>query len=226
MRAPELCQLARDWRGEVPAGGYALEQKIDGWRALYFRGWDGRPHLWTRGGHRVEGAGHIIHRLGMLEEAAGQHLFIDGEFQVDGTLAATKRWCESGWRAGGEAGLFHAFDVAPMAEWSRGGWDAPWHERKAWLRRLAGDAAQASARAWEWREGSRGRDKALPPVIVLNDDWACDVRQVLDAAERVWAAGGEGCMLKDAEAPYQRRRCDAWLKVKLENAHHWTRKAA
>ena len=218
-----LCQLAGEWRGGIPDSGLAFEEKRDGWRALYFRGHDGKPRLWTRQGHRIEGADHVIHQLGLMERAAGQPLFIDGEFQVDGSLEATKRWCEQGWRRGGEAGAFYAFDVVPFVNWLQGGWEKPWHYRKALLLKLA-EQAQDPALSWEWRAGSGGRDGDSSAVVVLQDSWAFDASGVLAEARRVWSAGGEGLMLKNAEAPYRRKRCDAWLKVKRDGS--WLRRAA
>lgn len=221
-----LCQLGEDWRGDMPAGGLAYEQKHDGWRALYMRGFDGEPRLYTRNGHRIEGTAHIVHRLRQLERAAGQPLVIDGEFQVDGSLEATKAWCERGWRAGGEAGLFHAFDVVPVVNWVTGGWDAPWIERKAMLAKLAVRADADASLSWEWREGSRGRDVDRAAVLVAEDGWCFTPADVFAEARRVWSRGGEGIMLKDPDAPYQRKRSEAWRKVKRENAHLWMRSAA
>ncbi|QZP06772.1 hypothetical protein [Caenibius sp. WL] len=217
----QLCQLAQDWRGDLPAGGAMIEPKIDGWRALYFRGIDGQPRLWTRGGHPIEGVGHILHRCRLMESMAGHPLFIDGEFQVDGSLAATKAWCERGWRFGGEAGLFHMFDVMPHSEWIAGGTDRPLHERKAMLADLARQVEEDPSLSWEWRPGSHGRDGEASPLIIMPDSWAFDAGDVLDAANRIWAAGGEGCMIKDADSPYQRNRCGSWRKVKAENQHKW-----
>lgn len=222
----ELCQLAADWRGDLPPSGLAFEQKHNGWRGLYFRGHDGQPRLWTRQGHRIEGTEHIVHRLQLFERMAGQPLFVDGEFVVDGSLEATKAWCESGWRRGGEAGLFYAFDVVPVVNWVTGGWDEPWHSRKAMLAKLAAKVEADPVLAWEWRPGSRGRDDGRSPVIVVPDSWVFDHADVVAEARRVWAARGEGIMLKDPEAPYRRNRNDAWQKVKRENAHKWMHKAA
>lgn len=224
--SPHLCHLATDWRGDVPPGGYLVEEKIDGWRALYFRGYDGRPRLWTRNGQRIEGVDHILYRLGQLERGAGQPLFIDGEFQVGGSLEATKRWCERGWKLGGTAGLFHAFDIAPMVEWAKGGWDKPLHERKAWLEKLMRHAEADPSLSWDWAPGSHGAWEDKSAVVLMPDSWVSDAGDVLDEAQRVWARGGEGLMLKNAEAPYRRLRSDAWQKVKMENAHHWMRRAA
>lgn len=220
-----LCQLAGDWRGELPSGGMMAEEKRDGWRCLHLTGIDGQRRLFTRQGQLIEGAGHILYRLGLMERAAGEPLFIDGEFQVDGSLAATKAWCEGGWRKGGEAGVFHAFDCLTMAEWRAGGSDTPLYARKARLQALARAVDEDEALSWEFRPGSRGDERWRTSCPILPDLWAFDAGHVVAEARRVWATGGEGIMLKDAEAPYRRNRNQAWLKVKQANVHHW-RKAA
>lgn len=216
-----LCQLAADWHGIVPAGGIMAEQKFDGWRAVRFPGIDGKVRLWTRNGHPIEGAGHILHQLARMERAAGEPMMFDGEFVVDGSLAATKAWCETRWKLGGEAGTFHVFDAMPLGEWKAGGSPIPLYQRKARLKALCEATAEPE---WEWRPGSRGRDEGATPVAYVADEWAFDAADVIAAARRVWAAGGEGLMLKDAEAPYQRSRNNAWQKVKAENAHKWRRR--
>ncbi|MDD3797821.1 MAG: hypothetical protein PHE36_01435 [Novosphingobium sp.] len=221
MTGNHLCQLASDFQGGIPAGGILGEMKIDGWRMLYFRGRDGQPRLWTRGGMPIEGAAHILYRCRLLESAAGQPLFIDGEYQVDGSLAATKAWCERGWRQGGDRGLFHAFDCLTYIEWLDGVSERPQHARKAMLKDMVAQVEQDASLAWEWREGSHGRDGEESPLIVTPDFWLFDAGDVLDMAHRVWADGGEGLMLKDADAPYMRNRNASWLKVKHENAHKW-----
>ncbi|GAB7551592.1 hypothetical protein NRB_10900 [Novosphingobium sp. 11B] len=75
-----------------------VERKWDGWRALRFRGLDGKPRLWSRNGQPLNGADHIVHQLGLTERVAGVPLFLHGEIVVGGTLDATKRWFESGRR--------------------------------------------------------------------------------------------------------------------------------
>jgi ATP-dependent DNA ligase len=212
MAMTSLCQLATDWRGEIPEGGLMAEQKIDGWRALRFPGVDGKVRLWTRNGMTIEGAAHILHRLELMEQAAGEPMVFDGEYQVEESLAATKAWCERGWRIGGEAGKFHVFDCLTVDEWRAGGSDAPLYQRKAWLRELFA-ASEEVDDGWTWREGSRGAPTPIA-VHVLADGWSFDASDVLNEARRIWAAGGEGVMLKDAEAPYRRNRNVAWLKVK------------
>ena len=215
-RPNELCQLASVWRGDMPEHGCIAEEKIDGWRAIYIRDHTGQPALFTRNGHPIEGVGHILHRLGQIEEAVGEALFIDGEFQVDGTLAATKAWCEREWKCGGEAGRFFAFDCMPLKEWQRGGTYRPLVERKAILESLS---RQSQGDDWTWRQGSRGRDADTPPaLVVLPDLWCADAADVRAEARRVWSRDGEGLMLKRDDSPYRRNRNDAWLKVKQGNA--------
>lgn len=217
-----LAQLAQDWRGDLPGDGVMCEQKIDGWRALRFPGIDGVTRLWTRNGMPIEGTAHILHQLARLEREAGEAIMFDGEFQVGGTLDATKRWCESGWKLGGEAGIYHLFDAMPLAQWRSGGTPIPLYQRKAWLKALV---AAVPTEEWEWREGSRGRDEGATPVLLVEDQWCFTAGDVLDAARRVWAAGGEGLMLKRAEAPYRRERSAAWMKVKEANMHKWEKAA-
>lgn len=214
MAWTSLCQLAQDWRGAMPAGGCMAEEKIDGWRAPYLTGIDGQARLWSRQGQPLYGAAHIEWRLGLMERVAGQPMYFDGEWQVGGTLEATKAWAERGHRMGGDAGLFHAFDCLTMEEWRAGGTDMPLYERKARLVALAKAVEEDPALSWEWRPGSRGQDGDASPVIVLPDTWVCDAGDALAAARRIWACGGEGVMLKDAEAPYRRDRNGHWQKVK------------
>lgn len=214
----QLVQLAADWRGTLPEGGVMAERKIDGWRAARFPGITGVTRLWSRNGMPFNGVDHILYRLAQIERVAGVPLFFDGEFQVDGTLDATKRWCESGWKMGGETGIHHLFDAMPLADWKAGGCDTPLFERKAALARWI---KVAEADQWEWRPGRRGRDEGATPVVLIEDEWCASPREVMYLARRVWAAGGEGLMLKRWDSPYRRNRNDAWQKVKAENKHKW-----
>ncbi len=216
-----LCQLLSDWRGSTPTGGTWVERKFDGFRCLWFRGIDGKARLWTRQGMPIEGCDHIAYHLSLLERVAGQPLFIDGELVVDGTLAATKHWVETGWRQGGEKGVLHAFDVLPFVDWQRGGGDMPLYARKAFLGRISGAVEADPALSWEYRPGSRGDDGWRASVEVVQGQWVMDSSGVIDEVRRVWSTGGEGCVTKDLEAPYQRSRNGAWMKVKAENEAKW-----
>ena len=212
-RPRELVQLAGTWDfRSVPEGGCIAEQKIDGWRAVCVYDRHGRPALLTRNGNIIEGAAHILHRLALIERAYGCPVVFDGEFQVGGTLSATKVWCESGWKSGREAGTLYLFDAMPMEAWEQGGDDAPLYQRKARLK-MAMEAANSAPEAWDWRAGSHGRDDPHC-VRLLPDEWVSNKDDALDFARRIWAGGGEGAILKDAEAPYRRNRTGDWRKVK------------
>jgi len=188
-----------------------IERKWDGFRALYLPDHMGRKRLFSRNGMPLEGVEHILWELAKMEAASGQPMLFDGEIVVGDSLAETKAWFERGWKLGGTAGTFHAFDCLPLVEWQRGGTDRPLIERKAELRECARLAAESS---WDWRPGSHGADEDADPVCVVEDSWAFEPNDVLDEARRIWSAGGEGCMIKDAEAGYSRARTNAWLKVK------------
>lgn len=213
----ELCQLLSDWTGSILPSGALIERKWDGWRALRFPGRSGEVNLWTRNGHAIHGVGHILARLERMEREAGEAMVFDGEFMVDDTLDATKRWCESGWKLGGEAGVLHLFDAVPLIAWRKGIDPTPLHERKARLKALIEATAQPE---WEWRAGSRGRDDA-DAVRFVEAEWAFSASDVVDAARQVWSVGGEGVVVKDADSPYRRGRNADWLKVKAENRHKW-----
>lgn len=211
-RPASLCQLAGVWKPRDLGHGAMAEQKIDGWRCLFFPGLDGKPGLWTRGGIPLQGVAHILARLTEVEQAMGGRFMIDGEFQVGESLSATKAHQERGWRDG-DAGLFYAFDAVPMADWERGRCDIPLYQRKGLLKRAI-EATAPSPDDWEWRPRSRGKDHGTDPLSLLPDEWVTDADDAQAMAERIWAAGGEGIMIKDAESPYVRARSNCWLKLK------------
>lgn len=220
-----LCQLASEWTGASLPVVSVAELKVDGWRALYLRDWEGRARLYTRNGYRIEGVDHILHELDAWERHAGCQMFLDGEFVVDrggDTLLSTKQWCETGWRQGGNAGTFHLFDGFPLDQWQAGGSDAPWIERKRRLEALALSVASDEDHAWTWRPRSFGQGEGESPVRLVEHRQVFTAQCVVDHAQEIWNAGGEGVMVKDAEAPYQRNRCRTWLKVKRGQA--WARK--
>lgn len=208
------CTLASEWKGNPPFEyGCIADPKIDGWRATYFRGRDGQPKLWTRNGYPIEATGHILHKLAAMEAITGEQMVFDGEFQVDGCLSATKRHCESGYKLGAEAGTFFAFDCLTEAEWRANDCGRPIIERKAMLASLFNESERLKD-DWEWRPGTYGKEPDSPIVEIIAGEWCNDVQEIMDLANRVWIAGGEGLVIKDPESPYRRERSKDWLKVK------------
>lgn len=218
----QLCQLASDWRGHVLPHGMMGERKIDGWRGIVLTGIDGIRRMFTRNGHWIEGTAHILYFLEHMERAAGEPMVFDGEFQVENSLDATKRWAESGHKLGGEAGHFYLFDALPLSAWKAGGDPTPLFQRKARLQALYQAVIEDEALAWEFRPGSRGDDGWLRSVSVLPDTWVFNAQGATEEARRIWADGGEGIVLKDPEAGYVRGRNGHWLKVKQANSHKWS----
>lgn len=208
-----LCQLATDWDGTAIPVGAMVEQKVDGWRALYLRDHNDEPGLFTRCGLLIEGVRHIVHRLNAMEEAAGEPMFFDGEFQAGTTLAETKVWCESCWKSGGEAGTFYVFDSMSQADWLGGGTETENIARKMRLTELWHAADRELADRWSWRQGSLGRDDIGPSVRVLPHCHVFEEAGVKSLAISHWEAGLEGIVLKDPLGTYQRDRCSQWLKI-------------
>ena len=213
MTPTQLVQLVGEYRGTLPPGQWVASEKKDGWRAAWFRGIDGKPRLWTRNGLPMEGVAHIAARCAAMEEAAGEPLMIDGELQIDGTLLATKAWCERAWKLGGCNGTFFAFDCLTQAEWAAGGSDMPWIERQTRLHALV-DATETLPRDPRWFRATDGEAVPERYVQALPGEFVQSHAGVVRAVEEIWAAGGEGAVLKRIDSPYRRCRGQDWVKVK------------
>lgn len=213
----ELVQLSGEWRGGLPDGGAMCEQKMDGVRAYYLGN-----TLRTREGMEIGGVGHILHRLAGIERAYGRPIFLDAEFIAPGGFQATLRHIGQGLRAP-EQGTLHLFDVLHADEWQANNCDRPLYERKAMLSRLVGIQSDDDD-GWTWRAGTYGKEPDGPPVAIIPDVWCGTQADVEQMAAEIWARGGEGVMLKDAESVYRRERSNAWRKYKRNG---WaTRKVA
>lgn len=203
----ELVQLAGEWRGGLPDGGAMVEEKRDGVRAHYIGG-----TLRTREGIEIGGVGHILHRLAGIERAYGQPLMFDGEFIAPGGYQATLRHIGQGLRAP-EGGTLHLFDILHAEEWRENDCDRPLYERKAMLTSLVRIQCDDDD-GWTWRAGTHGKEPDGPAVAIIPDVWCATQAEVEQMAAEIWARGGEGVMLKDAESIYRRERSNAWRKYK------------
>ncbi len=207
-RPTSLCALAGNWQGEMPDGGAMTESKLDGWRLLYIDG-----QCFTRNGMPYKGVRHIERALALLQMQFDRPHFLDGEFVVGTgihTLAQTKAHQDSGWK-GGDAGTLWLFDTVPLDRWRSDDCEMPLYERKKAL----GGAIRGmmgAPEAWElgWTEGVEC------PVKIVPDQWAFDRGDVERMALDVWARGGEGVLVKDAESLYRRRRSEAWQKYRKD----------
>lgn len=204
-RPTSLCQLLGTYRSSLPSGGMMGEEKRDGWRALWID-----QALHTRQGLSLHAGDHLAPVLRLMETVAGQQLFIDAEYQVGNSLAATKHHCETGWKSGERKGALWLFDCLPLSEWRADNSQRPLHERKAWLADLV-ERAKAHPLSWELEP----RD--LDAVRLIDDTWIFDAGHAMQEASRIWSGGGEGLVLKQADALYRRNRNDTWLKLKTRS---------
>jgi len=221
-RPASLCQLAGVYCGNIgdPAGIWC-EPKIDGVRACWIDG----TLLSGREGATMHGVEHIAERLRRLERAAGRPMFFDGEYQVDGDYRATMRHMGHKARAQQEGSLW-LFDAVPLDRWRADDDDRPLYARKAaltsWVAAVEREDGEGGL-SWEWAAGTHGRAARRDAVRLMPDEWLSEAAAVAARATEVWAAGGEGLVLKDAEAPYRRNRSMAWQKVKREG---WSTRTA
>lgn len=207
-RPTSLCALAGNWQGEMPDGGAMCERKFDGWRLLHIEG-----QALTRNGAPYQGIRHIERALAVLQKQFSEPHFMDGEFIVGSgihTLAQTKAHQDQG-RKGGDAGVLWLFDAVPLDAWERNDCEMPLWERKNALAGAIGRMMDAPE-AWEmgWTDG------VDCPVKLVPDQWAFDRGDVERMALDVWADGGEGVLIKSAEAPYRRNRSPAWQKYRRD----------
>jgi ATP-dependent DNA ligase len=185
----ELCQLVGDWTGRVPGGGMIVEPKIDGIRALWIDG-----ELVTRNGAPIAGAEHIADRLRILEREACMPMFFDGEFQVDGSFDATLAHFAAGGK-NGDAGTLQVFDAMPMRAWRGEDPGEALDARKVKLDRMLAATADGAVRPLPWA-------------------WATDIDDIEAKAREFITAGGEGIVVKQPGATYQRRRGTIWQRIK------------
>lgn len=200
----QFFQLLTDWDGRTVPEDAIGEEKIDGWRCGWWRGIEARPGLWTRGGMAINGTSHIGADLKRMEALAGEPWMFDGEFQVDGTLTATKRWCERGWRTGGTAGKLYLFDGMPEREWRAGGCAMPLIDRK---KRLAELISAITPPSGEFVTPHQGNIELIPHRLIMS------CADVYRRADEIWDRDGEGIVIKDANCPYIRGRSKAWSRL-------------
>lgn len=185
----ELCQLVTNWNGKVPAGGAIVEPKIDGIRALYIDG-----ELCTREGSTIYGVDHILERLRAIEHEACFPLFVDGEFQVGGTFAATlAHFQAAGGR--GNGGTLHAFDMIPMRTWRGEDVCEALQARRPKMDRLV--------------QPFTGPGLELVPWAFMTD-----AAEIEGKARELIAAGGEGVVVKDALSTYRRNKSANWRRIR------------
>lgn len=184
--APELCCRPLDYQGHHhPRRAYA-EVKLDGIRCLMI---DGR--LVTLEGQPFNAALHCMGGLEELERLYGEAMMFDAEYVEDGGFDQTL----SAFKAGQGTGTLWVFDAVPMREWVRDTSQTPWHERKRVLNE------RIMMLDCPWVGGLAA--KAVPTEACAKAKFT-ELRRL----------GFEGLVVKDADAPYSRARCNAWQRMK------------
>jgi predicted DNA-binding WGR domain protein len=170
---------------------YRVEEKWDGWRALVSFTPDGVVAIRNRDGvdkGRIANLSLLataLHTLGEAVPALYEGSVLDGEL-VGPTFAETTRLVAGG--NGDQGSLrFVVFDLPFFAGVDRR--DTPLSLRIADLERVLAHAA--------------------PPIV-----GSPALVPVKELAELVWAAGGEGLIIKQLDAPYLSGGRTAWQKVK------------
>jgi hypothetical protein len=89
----------------------------------------------------------------------------------------------------------------------------PWLDRQTRLHALV-DATEGLPRDPRWFSVASGQPVPERYVQALPGEYVISHAGVLRAAEEIWAAKGEGAVLKRIDSPYRRCRTQEWLKVK------------
>jgi len=184
----EMCQLADVWKPAPLSGQWIAEPKVDGVRCLYVAG-----QILSREGNPLPCTDHLLPELQRLERRFGQAMVLDGEFEA-GSFLQTIGVLSSRGRSD-VLGRIHLFDAVPHADWVKDASTEPLTARRKLL--------EVALEGWEPKH-----------LRLITQRPVANAGQVLAMANAIWAAGGEGVMLKRADSRYQRRRSTAWLKHK------------
>ena len=212
------CQLATNSEGRPEMKGIKrLEPKLDGVRVLMvvIRNDNGVvATCYSRNGKVFENFTHIeeqvIANFSKLAYARHNVNFsasdmVDG-FVLDGEVVGNSfqelmRQARRKENAAAEDSVFHVFDILPLADFSRGYWNAQLSKRIQLL------------------EGMRPTFDAMPslellPCLLVDLDTHEGKSQLERYAKDMVTAGFEGIMIKDLESPYVCKRTTSWMKWK------------
>ncbi len=206
------CQLATDSEGRPEMKGIKrLEPKLDGVRVLLAVGFPDYGGVnvvcYSRNGKVFENFRHIEEQIekvafDLLEKAGvpDDGFVLDGEV-VGNSFQALMRQARRKEDVQNDDSVFHVFDIIPMRNFLEGHHNAQQNKRIAILEKMAEIIDE------------------LPNVELLgykNVDLDTEDGQaeLHEYAQAMVAAGYEGIMIKDLDAPYECRRSKSWLKWK------------
>lgn len=206
------CQLATNSEGRPEMKGIKrLEPKLDGVRVLMAVGFPDYGGVnvvcYSRNGKIFENFKHIEEQiedyaLKLLEAAKvpTDGFVLDGEV-VGNSFQELMRQARRKEDVQNDDSVFHVFDVIPMQDFLRGHWNAQLSKRLAILEKMKPYIDQMA-------------NVELLPHIQVDLDTDEGQKALHKYAQDMVAAGYEGIMIKDLDAPYECSRSKSWLKWK------------
>jgi DNA ligase-1 len=199
------CQLAQD-STDQPAkmkGIKRLEGKLDGVRVLAVVT-KNHTTLYSRNGKQFENFPQIADAIDAVK--AKLSLEMKGVFVLDGEVVgesfqALMKQAQRKSDAKTDNMVYHIFDVLPIADFERGYWNAQQRKRTEFLENSKQHIESQSC--LKVTEG-----------ILVDLDTSEGHDQLRRYAEDAVAAGLEGIMIKNWEAPYECKRSSFWMKWK------------
>ena len=202
------CQLATDSEKHVAkmTGIKRLEQKLDGVRVLAVMT-KTTVNLYSRNGKPFDNFPQIVksledikNKFAKLLQACPRGIVLDGEI-IGESFQALMKQAQRKTDVETDGMTYSVFDIIPLADFERGYWNAQQHKR---LHQLEEYRA-----VFEMTDCVRIMDG-----IDVDLDTAEGHDILRRYAEDAVAAGFEGIMIKDLDAPYECKRSTFWMKWK------------
>lgn len=206
------CQLATNSEGRPEMKGIKrLEPKLDGVRVLMTVGFPdyGGTNIvcYSRNGKIFENFAHIEaqienYAMELLEatKVRSGGFVLDGEV-VGNSFQELMRQARRKEDVQNDDSVFHIFDVIPIEDFLRGHWNAQLSKRLAILAKMQPTIDKMA-------------NVELLPHIQVDLDTDEGQSELHKYAQDMVAAGYEGIMIKDLDAPYECARSKSWLKWK------------
>jgi DNA ligase-1 len=197
------CQLATDSNDHQSkmTGKKRIEQKLDGVRVLAVVSRAG-ANLYSRNGKPFDNFPQVVEAINSIAKRLSIQMpfVLDGEIMGESFQALMKQ-AQRKKDAETTGMIYNVFDVIPLHDFERGYWNAQQYKRINLL------------------EDNRSKFESTSCVRIMSGiDVDLDTAEGHDVmrryAEDAVAAGFEGIMIKDVDAPYECKRSSFWMKWK------------